>query len=70
MIRLFALVLISAIFAKPAYAYIDAALGSLVLQSVIAGFFTFLVFCRSWIHKVKSFFGKKTANANPSEQAE
>lgn len=70
MIRLFALVLIIATFATPAYAYIDAALGSLVLQSIVAGFFTLMVVWRGWVQKVKNFFGKKPVQVNSSEQAE
>ena len=60
MIRLIALVVVYAMFATPAYAYIDAALGGLVLQSIIAGFFTFTIMWRGWIDKVKSFFRKET----------
>ena len=69
MIRLMALVLVCATFAKPAYAYIDAALGGLVLQSILAGFFAFTIMWRGWIDKVKSFFRKDSSpEAGEAEQ--
>ncbi len=70
MVRLFALALIAITFAKPAYAYIDAALGSLVLQSIVAGFFTFMVVWRGWMAKVKAFFGGKKADTLDSTEQE
>ena len=59
MIRIFVLFLVILTFAKPAYAYIDAALGGLVLQGLAAGFVSFMVIWRGWVDKVKSFFRKK-----------
>lgn len=41
-----------------AYAYIDAGIGALVLQSLIAGFFSFMVMWRHWSEKIKAFFRK------------
>lgn len=41
---------------KPAYAYIDIALGSLILQALVGGFFAFLVIWRDWMSKFKNFF--------------
>ena len=58
MIRFLGLVLVLATFAKPAFAYIDAALGGLILQTIVAGFFTFMMIWRGWVDKVKSFFNK------------
>lgn len=68
--RFLILALIVITFSKPAYAYIDAAIGSLVLQSVVAGFFTFMVFWRNWIEKVKAFFGRKSADTAEDSSAE
>lgn len=59
MIRIFTAALIMAAFSKPAYAYIDVAIGSLILQSIVAGFFTFMVMWRSWIAKTKNLFHGK-----------
>ncbi|HEY0649938.1 hypothetical protein [Phenylobacterium sp.] len=51
-----------AVIATPAYAYLDGATGSLILQALIAGAATTLVFWRSQIARVKNFFsrGRKT----------
>jgi hypothetical protein len=65
--RIFTLTIIYIFFATPAFAYIDAALGSLVLQSLVAGFFTFMVMWRSWLGKVKSFFGSKKLQTDSDE---
>lgn len=69
MIRVFAATLILIAFSKPAYAYIDVAIGSLILQSIIAGFFTFMVMWRNWIAKTKNFFRGKgfTLNTETNE---
>ncbi len=58
MIRFLVLALVFATFAKPAFAYIDAALGGLILQTIVAGFFTFVMIWRGWVDKVKSFFNR------------
>ena len=42
--------------ATPAYAYIDVALGGLILQALLGGFFAFLVIWRDWMTKFKNFF--------------
>jgi formate hydrogenlyase subunit 3/multisubunit Na+/H+ antiporter MnhD subunit len=70
MIRFLALFALWLTFSNPAHAYIDAGLGSLLLQSFIAGFFTFMVVFRGWMSKVKSFFGKKDGAVLESEKAE
>lgn len=57
MVRLFIVSLILISFATPAYAYIDAATGGLILQAIIAGFVGLMVMWRSWVYKVKAFFG-------------
>ena len=63
MIRIAALILVFVTFAPPAYAYIDAGLGSLVLQGLAAGFFTFMVMWRSWVQKARNFIFRKKAPA-------
>lgn len=54
--RILIAALILVMIAEPAYAYIDVAMGSLILQAIIGGFFAFLVVWRQWIAKVKNFF--------------
>jgi|GEM_PF-6890638 len=56
MIRLLIASAIFTLFATPAFAYIDAALGGLILQSLIAGFFSFMVIWRGWVYRVKRLF--------------
>lgn len=68
--RALTLTIFYVLFATPAYAYIDAALGSLVLQSLVAGFFTFMVMWRSWIDKVKSFFSGKPLAVDSAEPSQ
>ena len=70
MARTFLLVILLATFATPAYAYIDAGLGSLVLQSLVAGFFTFLVVWRSWLEKFKNFFRRRPLAGSAQNSAE
>ena len=57
MVRTLLVSIIFILFPTPAFAYIDAGIGALLFQSLIAGFFTFMVMWRSWVDKVKSFFG-------------
>jgi hypothetical protein len=61
MFRSFLLVIFLITLSKPAYAYIDVAIGSLILQGLVAGMVSIAVIWRGWIDKVKSFFGKGDA---------
>jgi VIT1/CCC1 family predicted Fe2+/Mn2+ transporter len=65
--RIIALTLIYVTFSRPAFAYIDAAIGSLVLQCLAAGFFTFMVAWRNGVNTVKKFFRRITGKAAPEE---
>ncbi len=65
MIRIVVLTFIYATFALPAQAYIDAAIGSLLLQGLAAGFFTFMVMWRNGIETVKRFYRKMTGQPEP-----
>lgn len=56
MIRILSAAFILVLLAQPAYAYIDVAIGSLILQALVGGFFAFLVIWRDWVAKVKNFF--------------
>lgn len=67
MLRVAYLFAVYLFIAKPAYAYIDAGLGSLFLQSLVAGFFTFMVFWRNWIERVKAFMHKLSGKAKNAE---
>jgi hypothetical protein len=59
MIRYIVAILVLITISKPAFAYIDAALGGLVLQGLVAGFVSIMVLWRGWIDKVKSFLSRK-----------
>ncbi|MGN6277602.1 MAG: hypothetical protein ACTHM8_02620 [Sphingomonas sp.] len=44
--------------ASPAYAYLDGATGSMLLQAMIGGFATAMVIGRSYIAKAKTIFSR------------
>ena len=52
------LALCYAALATPAFAYLDGATGSLILQAVIAGVATTLVFWRSQVARVRNFIAR------------
>ena len=43
-------------FATPAFAYLDGGTASIIVQGLIAGVATVMVFGRTQIHRVKQFF--------------
>lgn len=53
-----ALVICYSATAAPAFAYLDGATGSMILQAVIAGAATILVFWRSQMFRLKVFFSR------------
>ena len=65
MIRTLTATLLFTFFATPAFAYIDAAMGGLILQAIIAGFFGFMVMWRGWIDKLKAILNRAPAEAVP-----
>nr|MBI1228752.1 hypothetical protein [Cytophagales bacterium] len=75
MTRILVAAIIITTIAKPAYAYIDVAIGGLILQALIGGFFAFLVIWRDWITRLKNFFKGKgfindTVSSEEKEDAE
>ncbi len=56
MIRILLAAFILVTIATPAYAYIDVAIGGLILQAIVGGFFAFMVIWRDWTTKLKNFF--------------
>lgn len=44
--------------ASPAYAYLDGATGSMLLQAAIGGFATAMVMGRSYVAKAKALFSR------------
>lgn len=64
-LTLVGLVVMYAAVAAPAYAYLDGATGSMILQAVVAGAATILMFGRTQIARVKAFFSRtrKTQDA-------
>jgi hypothetical protein len=62
------LALVYTAIATPAFAYLDGATGSMILQAVIAGLATGLMFFRTQLARVKNFFTRtKKANAPDAE---
>lgn len=59
---LIGLTLVYTAVASPAFAYLDGATGSIILQAVIAGLATGLMFFRAQLARVKAFFtrGRRT----------
>ena len=49
------------VLASPAYAYIDAGTGSLILQVLLGGLAGVAVAWRLFWHRIKAFFGGKKA---------
>lgn len=66
---LLATFILMTIAAKPAFAYIDASLGALILQGLVAGFISAAVIWRSWVYKVKAFF-KKVFKSDTAETSQ
>ena len=58
---------VSLISATPAYAYLDPATGSMVIQAVIAGIAAVSVSVGIFWKRLKSFFGRDKEN-NPSDK--
>ena len=58
---------ILAIMTQPAYAYIDPGLGSLLVQSVVAGFLAVGVAWAGFKMKVMSFFERRKNGSEPKE---
>lgn len=59
--RAIAMGLLAAVYASlstPAYAYLDAATGSIILQAVIGAVATGMLFARLYIAKIKAFFSR------------
>ena len=56
-----------AIMTQPAYAYIDPGLGSLLVQSVVAGFLAVGVAWAGFKLKVMSFFDRRKNGSEPKK---
>lgn len=52
------LAVLYASLSSPAYAYLDAATGSIILQAVIGAVATGMLFARLYIAKIKAFFSR------------
>jgi len=48
--------------AAPAFAYLDPATGSIIIQAVIGAVAGGLLYAKLFMHKVRTFFGRKTAD--------
>ncbi len=69
MIRILTAVVLLTTIASPAYAYIDVAIGGLILQAIVGGFFAFMVIWRDWTTKIKNFL-KGNGFTNATETSE
>lgn len=57
------------LFSLPAYAYLDPATGSLILQGLIAGFAGLMLTAKLYWRKIKSFFSSnKEHEHDPDDQ--
>lgn len=56
--------------AAPAFAYLDGATGSMILQALIGGVATAAVFGRMYIAKVKAFFVRGFSRSGSSTDSE
>lgn len=55
---------------SPAYAYLDGATGSMLLQAIIGGVATAMVFGRVYLAKFKAFFSRNAAGGQSKGEAE
>ena len=69
---LFFLPIVFASFPSPAHAYLDPGTGSMILQILLGGVAGVLVVGRLYWHRIKEFFGIKTApdDAESQEKSE
>ncbi len=65
---LFCLLVVFAIFPGPAHAYMDPGTGSMILQILLGGVAGVLVVGRLYWHRIKEFFGIKTAPDDEESQ--
>lgn len=54
---------------SPAYAYLDGATGSMILQAVIGGAATAMVMGRAYLAKIKNFFSRKSLGTESKTDA-
>lgn len=55
---------------SPAFAYLDGATGSMLLQAAIGGFATAMVFGRTYLAKAKAFIFRKPSNSQTPGEVE
>ncbi len=51
--------------ASPAFAYLDPATGSMIIQAVIGAIAGGLLYTKLFMHKVKAVFARKTRDSAP-----
>lgn len=54
---------------SPAFAYLDAATGSMILQAIIGGVATVLLFGRHYLAKIKRLFVRDSTKTEPNRDA-
>lgn len=62
--------LVSMISAAPAYAYIDPATGSMLIQGLLAGIVGLLVTFKLYWFRLKNFFASALSSRKPPSEAE
>ena len=68
--RYAALFLTYVCLSTPAFAYLDGATASIVLQAIIGGVATWMVYSRSLVAKGKAFFANRRAKDDQSPRSE
>ncbi|PZQ43514.1 MAG: hypothetical protein DI551_12010 [Micavibrio aeruginosavorus] len=61
MTRFLLIALIWMIVAKPAFAAVDLATGSLIVQGILAGLFTYMMMRKKWRERLDAYRTKKAA---------
>jgi hypothetical protein len=68
--RLTAIFLIWASMEAPAFAYLDGATGSIILQAAIGLFASWMVYYRAFREKARAFLGRFGGNASANTDGE
>jgi len=68
-LKLAALFAVFAALEAPAYAYLDGATGSMLLQAAIGGIATWLMYSRMFAARVRGFFSRAPAEAEAADEA-
>jgi hypothetical protein len=68
--RMVALFALYTSLSSPAFAYLDPATGSIILQAIVGAVGTWLVYSRMFLAKSKTFFGRITGKKPVAQDPE